>query len=124
MIFLSVDEIIHLHDTLIARTGGLAGLRDKGLLESAVYSAFASFEETEQYPALVEKAARLAYAITNNHAFTDGNKRIGIYVMLVTLKVNDVDLSYTQNELIKLGLGIADGSLSYENVLKWLNAHI
>lgn len=123
MMLLTVEEIIELHDSLIRRTGGLPGLRDRSLLESAAFSANAGFDDVEQYPSVEEKAARLAYAITNNHAFLDGNKRIGILVMLLTLNLNDITLHHSQAELIQLGLGIADGNLDYDSVLKWIQNH-
>ncbi len=98
-------------------------MRDKGLLESAVNSAFASFDDVERYPSIEEKAARYAFSITNNHAFVDGNKRIGVFVMLMTLSLNDVEIHYTQPELIKLGLVIADGSVGYDYILRWIYEH-
>ena len=76
MIILTVDEIAGLHSKLIKKTGGIDGLRDKGLLESAVFSAQGSFGDEEVYPTVEEKAARLMFALINNHAFVDGNKRI------------------------------------------------
>lgn len=91
MILLTVDEIIALHYKLIEKTGGSDGIRDINLLESAVYGAEASFGDEECYPSTEEKAARLMYALTNNHAFVDGNKRIGVFVMLITLKLNSVE---------------------------------
>lgn len=123
MMLLTVEEIIELHDKLIRRTGGLPGLRERDLLESAVFSASAAFDDVEQYPLVEEKAARLAYAITNNHAFLDGNKRIGLLAMLLTLDLNGINLHYSQAELIQLGLGIADSSLDYDLVLKWVQDH-
>lgn len=123
MIYLSIDEILRLHQQIAAATGGSVGLRDFGLLESAVYSAENSFGDTEVYPTVEEKAARLAYAITKNHPFVDGNKRTGVMVMLLTLRLNDVKLQYTQQELISLGLGLADSRLGYEDVLIWIKQH-
>ena len=78
MILLTVDEVIELHEKLVSRTGGSHGLRDKSLLESAVYSAVSAFGDSEAYPSVEEKAARLMFSLTNNHAFVDGNKIIGI----------------------------------------------
>ncbi|MBR6772114.1 MAG: type II toxin-antitoxin system death-on-curing family toxin [Clostridia bacterium] len=123
MILLTVDEIIELHSKLIAKTGGSAGLRDPGLLQSAVYSAESSFDDTELYPTVPEKSARLMFALTSNHAFVDGNKRIGVFVMLLTLKLNGISLSYTQTELIELGLNTASGKFKYENILTWIQDH-
>ena len=123
MILLTVDEIIELHTKLIGRTGGSDGLRDAGLLESAVYSAQGSFGDEELYPTVAEKAARLMFALVSNHAFVDGNKRIGVFVMLMTLKLNGITLDYTQRELIDLGLAAASGNARYEDILKWIHNH-
>ena len=76
------------------------------------------------YPSIEEKSARLMYSLVNNHPFIDGNKRIGVLVMLMTLKLNDVIIKYSQNELIILGLGVADGSYGYCDILKWIKNHI
>ena len=124
MILLTVDEIIGLHAKLIAKTGGSDGLRDLGLLESAVYSAQTSFGDEEVYPNVVQKAARLMYALVSNHAFVDGNKRIGVFAMLMTLRLNDIALHYTQSELIHLGLSAASGTAKYEDILAWIQEHI
>lgn len=123
MILLTVDEIIMLHDKLLDATGGMPGLRDQGLLESAVFSINASFEDVEQYPTVEEKAARLCYALVNNHTFVDGNKRVGMLAMLMTLRLNGVVLQYTQQELIGLGLAVASGKAGYDKILRWILAH-
>ena len=123
MILLTVDEIISLHKKLIEKTGGSDGIRDINLLESAVFSAEATFGDKECYPTVEEKAARLMYALTNNHAFVDGNKRIGVFVMLITLKLNNAELKYTQDELISLGLAVASGETDYEKIYKWIIDH-
>ncbi len=123
MILLAVSEIIAIHTKLIAKTGGLNGIRDIALLESAVASANNSFDDIEQYPTIEEKGARLAFAIISNHAFIDGNKRIGILVMLMTLKLNQVNLIYSQKELIELGLSVANGSCKYDCIYEWIIKH-
>lgn len=123
MIILTIEEITGLHSKLIKKTGGIDGLRDRGLLESAVFSAQSSFGEEEVYPTVEEKAARLMFALVNNHAFVDGNKRIGVFVMLITLKLNGVVLEYTQNELTSLGLMTASGQADYNDILKFIKQH-
>ena len=123
MITLTVSEILRLHQKLLDATGGLSGTRDLGLLDSAVYSANQVFGEEEAYPTVEQRAARLAYAITQNHPFVDGNKRIGMLVMLMTLRLNHVQIQYTQAELIQLGLSVADNSYRYEDILAWINNH-
>lgn len=123
MILLTTEEVIMLHGKLLATTGGLPGLRDRGLLESAVLSVEAGFEDVEQYPTVEEKAARLAYALIGNHPFVDGNKRVGVLAMLMTLWLNDMTLQYTQQELIDLGLATARGKAGYSEILGWVLAH-
>lgn len=124
MINLTVDEIMQMYVKLIQKTGGMPSLRDLGMLESAVYSAIQSFGEEEVYPTPCERAARLAYAITMNHPFYDGNKRTGMLVMLMTLRLNHVVIKYTQQELIILGLSVADGSIVYQDILAWIKLHL
>lgn len=123
MILLTVEEISSIHEKLINRTGGIQGLRDAGLLESAVYSAMSGFGDDEAYPSVEEKAARLMFSLTNNHAFIDGNKRIGVFIMLMTLKLNNVKIEYTQVELISLSLSVADGKADYSEILTWIKNH-
>ena len=123
MILLTVEEVIALHDKLIERTGGSQGLRDQSLLESAVYSAMSAFGDSETYPTVEEKAARLMFSLTNNHAFVDGNKRIGVFTMLMTLQLNNIKINYTQAELISLGLSVADGKTEYVEILDWIMEH-
>lgn len=123
MILLTVEEVISLHTKLIEHTGGSAGLRDRNLLESAVYSAITAFDGSEAYPSVEEKAARLMFSLTNNHAFVDGNKRIGVFTMLMTLQLNNIKIKYTQSELITLGLSVADNKIDYEGILSWIVKH-
>ncbi|WP_294542310.1 type II toxin-antitoxin system death-on-curing family toxin [uncultured Gemmiger sp.] len=123
MIRLSTQKILQLHRFLIQETGGLDGLRDEGLLDSAVQGPFATFDGQELYPHLEQKAAKLGYTLAKNHAFLDGNKRIGTYSMLIFLDVNGVTMEYSDDDLISLGFGIADGSMDYEEVLAWVQEY-
>ena len=83
MIKLTKNQIIAVHSSLIAATCGSDGIRDKGLLESAIEAPFQTFGGIDLYPALLQKAARIGYCLISNHPFIDGNKRIGIHAMLV-----------------------------------------
>ena len=123
MIVLTSNKILQLHQFLIQETGGLDGLRDAALLDSAVQSPLAAFDGQELYPSREEKAAKLGYTLVKNHAFIDGNKRIGVYVLTIFLDVNGVGMTYSDDDLITLGLGMADGSFSYESVLDWIENH-
>ena len=123
MIVLSTQKVMQLHRFLMQVTGGLDGLRDEGLFDSAVQSPFATFGGQELYPSIEKKAAKLGVTLTKNHAFLDGNKRIGAYALLIFLDVNGVVMEYSDADLIALGLGMADGSLDYEGVLDWIQQH-
>lgn len=123
MIKFSKDKVKLLHQLLAEATGGSVGVRDEGLLDSALESAFSGFGDREFYPTKEEKGARLGYSLVTNHAFVDGNKRIGIYVMLSFLEMNGVRIDCTDDEIIRIGLALADGSMSYEELLQWVLDH-
>ena len=123
MIKFSSDRIKLLHQLMAEETGGSIGVRDEGLLESAIEGAFATFDGVELYPSKEEKAAKLGYSLVSNHAFVDGNKRIGVYVMLSFLELNGIHIDSSDEDVIELGLGVADGSMSQGNVLKWIEDH-
>ena len=120
MIKFSREKVKLLHQLMAQATGGSVGVRDEGLLDSALESAFSTFDGTELYPSKEEKAARLGFALISNHAFVDGNKRIGVYVMLSFLELNGIRIEATNTDVIELGLGVADGSLQYEDILNWI----
>ena len=123
MKLLTKRQIILLHDQLIDETGGAHGIRDEGLLESAVLTPMHTFEGTEMFPSVEEKAARLGYGLVKNHAFVDGNKRIGAHAMLVFLAVNGIRIWYTQKELSDIIVQIASGEKDYPDLLLWLRSH-
>ncbi len=120
----TLDQVILIHERLITLTGGAAGIRDLGLIESALARAHASFGTIEAYPDLVGKAAAICCGLTQNHGFVDGNKRIGVTTMLMILRKNTVTLSYTQDELVELGLSIAQGHADVPGTEAWIRAHI
>ena len=124
MIILSKEQILLMHDHLIEETGGSKGLKDEGMLESALAAPFQSFDGKDLFPSVYQKAARLGYGLASNHAFVDGNKRIGAHAMLVFLILNRIQLDYTQEELSDLFLGVAADEKSYSDVLNWLVIHL
>lgn len=123
MIRFSKEKILLLHQILAEATGGSIGVRDEALLDSALENAFAGFGDKEFYSSKEEKGARLGYTLISNHAFVDGNKRIGIYVMLSFLEMNGIRISCTDGEIVALGLSVADGSMQYEQLLQWVLDH-
>ena len=123
MIKFSKEKVLLLHQLVAEKTGGAVGLRDEALLESALENAFAGFGDQEFYPTKEEKGARLGYTLVSNHAFVDGNKRIGMYIMLTFLEVNGVKIDCTNEELVEVGLSLAAGTMGYEELLNWVRTH-
>ena len=123
MIKFSKDKVLLLHKLIAEETGGSVGVRDESLLESALEGAFASFAGEDLYPSKEEKGARLGYTLISNHAFVDGNKRIGMYVMLTFLEVNGIRMNCTNEDVANVGLAVASGEMSYEQLHDWVLAH-
>ena len=123
MIRFSKEKVLLLHQLMAEATGGSIGVRDEGLLDSALENAFATFDGVELYPSKEEKAARLGFSLVSNHAFVDGNKRIGIYIMLSFLEMNGIRLHCTDEEIVNIGLSIASGSMNYEELRDWVYEH-
>ena len=123
MIKFSKEKVLLLHKIMAEATGGGVGVRDEGLLDSALESAFAGYGDKEFYPSKEEKGARLGYTLITNHAFVDGNKRIGMYVMLSFLEMNGIRIRCTDDELVYAGLSVADGSMDYDDLLQWIFDH-
>ena len=123
MIRFSKEKVLLLHQLMAEATGGSVGVRDEGLLESALESAFAGFGEKEIYPTKEEKGARIGFALISNHAFVDGNKRIGMYIMMAFLEMNGIRIQCSDEELVHAGLSVADGSMGYEELLQWVMEH-
>lgn len=123
MIILSNEQVKRLHQKLISETGGIDGLRDEGLLDSALASAFHTFDGEELYPSTVAKIARIAYSLICNHPFVDGNKRIGTYVMLVLLELNHIQAEFSDEDIIQIGLEVASGVMNDAQLLNFILAH-
>ena len=120
MIKFSREKVLLLHRLITAETGGDPNVRDLDLLESALESAFATFDGKELYPTKQEKGARIGYALISNHAFVDGNKRIGMYVLLTFLETNGIKIRPTNDEVARVGLAVAAGEMNYDELLEWI----
>lgn len=123
MIILSKEQVQLLHECLIEATGGSKGIRDEGLLDSALSNPFQSFGGEELYPSVQAKASQLCYGLVKNHAMLDGNKRLGTHVMLVFLALNGYELEYSQKELSDIILALAAGEVRADNLLQWIIEH-
>jgi death-on-curing protein len=124
MKIIDVEDVLVFHMKIIEQTGGTDGIRDIGLIESALNRALTTFDSNELYKDIEEKISVITYGLVKNHGFVDGNKRIGVSVMLLLLRVNGIKIKYSQNELVNLGLVIADGSMDEKGIKQWIKKHI
>ena len=123
MIRLSKPQILLIHEQLIDEIGGSSGVRDEGMLDSALNAPFQTFGGEDVYPSLQQKAARLCFGLVKNHPFVDGNKRIGAHAMLVLLALNGVELQYSQTELSGVIIQLAAGEIQSSDLLSWIITH-
>ncbi len=120
---LTVKQVIALHTQVVMRTGGSDGIRDMGLLESAVNAPFQSFGGYDVYPTIYDKAARLGFRLAQNHAFVDGNKRIAAHALLTFLELNDIEIDCTEAELISMFMSIAASEVTFDDLANWITNH-
>lgn len=124
MKILTKRQILKLHSLLMQESGGIDGLRDEGLLDSAVKQPYQTYAGVELYPTVIDKAVRLGYSLISNHPFVDGNKRIGTHAMLVFLDINGIVLDYDDDDLIQLILQIASGEADDNALNAWVRSHL
>ena len=124
MIWITADDVIQIHSLVIQRSGGMDGLRDRASLEAAISAPMQSFGGEDLYPTIVEKIARLGYGLASNHAFVDGNKRIGAMMTQLLLKWNGFQMSLNSGELADMFIAIADGSAKESDLLDWIQEHL
>ena len=110
--FLGLEEVIRLHHDQIERYGGADGVRDLGLLESAVAAPEASFSGDYLHTTLPEMAAAYLFHLAKNHPFVDGNKRVAAAAMIMFVYLNDGDLECSEDELVALTMGVASGDVT------------
>lgn len=124
MIWVSADDVIALHSKIKKKTGGIDGVRDRSGLEAAVAAPLQSFGGEDFYPTTIDKIARLGYGLAANHAFIDGNKRIGALMTQLLLQWNGYRLVLNRGELADMFIAIADGSAGEIELLDWINKRI
>lgn len=123
MKYITIEYILKLHKKMIDATGGLDGIRSIELLNSAVENSKSTFDGVDLYSTIEEKCANICYSMVSNHPFADGNKRTGLYAMLVLLEYNGIKLAFSQEELINLGFDIAKGLLKQQDIVDWIYSH-
>lgn len=124
MIWISAEDVILIHSRVIEGSGGLDGLRDRDGLEAAVSAPMQTFDGKELYPTDLEKIARLGFGLASNHAFVDGNKRIGAMMTQLLLKWNGYDLTLHTGELADMFIAIAAGTAKEKDLLDWIHRHL
>ena len=118
------ENILTIYALVTESTGGSVGIREEGLLISALEAPYQTFDGIELFPTLVEKAVRLGYGLVANHPFVDGNKRVGILVMLTFLELNGISLEFNDIEIVDMALGVASGKYKYEDLLQVIKAKL
>ena len=124
MKLLTLEQVVILHKQIIEQSGGSIGIRDKGILESALAQPYMSYGGQELYPTLIEKVAALGFSLIKNHSFVDGNKRIGHAAIEVTLLMNDYEIQADVNTQEAIILAVAASEISRESFLEWLQNHV
>lgn len=124
MIWVRAENVIVIHARIIQSTGGLDGLRDRAALEAAIAAPVQTFDGEDLFKTDIEKIARIGYGLASNHAFVDGNKRIGAMIMQLFLKWNGYTLSLRQGELADMFIAIAAGVASGEDLYDWILQHL
>ncbi|GAB6991795.1 type II toxin-antitoxin system death-on-curing family toxin [Paenibacillus pini] len=120
---ITIEQLVIFHGKIVKSTGGADGVRDRGLLESALNKSKVTFDGRELYEGLYRKIAVTGYALIKNHGFVDGNKRIGVATLLLLLRINNIKVRYEQSELVELGLRTAEGIYKEEDVEQWIIEH-
>ena len=124
MIWIGTEDIILIHSRIIQKSGGIYRIRDRSFLESAVAAPIQSFGGQDLFPSDVEKIARLGYGLATNHAFLDGNKRIGAMMVQLLLKWNGYHLELVSGELADMFIAVADNRATEEELLDWIRKHL
>ena len=124
MQLLTLEQVLTLHQRIIEQSGGATGIRDRGILESALAQPYMSYDGQDLYPTLIEKVAALGFSLINNHPFVDGNKRIGHAAIEVTLLMNGYEIQASVDTQETVILAMAAGKMDRESFLEWLQEHV
>jgi len=118
-----LEDVLSIHEFLINKFGGSHGIRDVGLLNSALARPFQTFDGVDLHKSHLEKAAALIESIVTNHPFIDGNKRTAYVLMRLYLLENGLDIKATQDEKYEFVISIASGNVSFEQIVEWISNH-
>lgn len=121
---IDIKTVENIHNILIDKFGGSKGIRDIGLLKSALARPYATFDQKDLYPKTIEKAAALFESLIISHPFIDGNKRISFVLMRLILLENNFDINATQDEKYNFVISASKGESRFDEILDWLNKHL
>lgn len=121
---ITLEEVESIHEVLIDKFGGSKGVRDRGILESAINRPYQTFDQNELYPLPVDKAAAIFESIISNHPFVDGNKRTAYVLMRLILLENDLKIYADQNEKYEFVISAAKGEIKFDEIREWLTNHM
>lgn len=121
---ISLKEVESIHEILIDKFGGSKGIRDRGILESAINRPYQTFDQNELYPLPVDKAAAIFESVISNHPFVDGNKRTAYVLMRLILLENNLDIDASQNEKYEFVISAAKGEIKFDAIRDWLINHM
>ena len=124
MSYLSIKQVLVLHEMVISQSGGSAGIRDLGALESAIAQPQMTFDGIDLYLTIAEKAAALAHSLVQNHPFVDGNKRIGHAAMEVFLVLRGYEIDAIVDEQEQIFLNLASGKVERKSLADWISSHL
>ena len=124
MRYLTLGEVVDLHRRVLEQSGGASGIRDLGLLQSALAQPAATFDGADLHPTIIEKAAALGFALVANHAFVDGNKRVGHAAMEVFLVLNGFEINAPVDDQERVILDVASGLADRDALARWLSATV
>ena len=123
MKYLTPQQVLAIHDQMVKRFGGSHGIRDIGLIESAVARPMAMFDGVDLYENIFDKAAGLLQSLLMNHPFVDGNKRTALSSTGIFFKINGYILKNSHEEEVEFGVNVDNQHLSIEEISAWLKSH-
>ena len=124
MIYLNQNQVLKLHDKIINEFGGIHGIRNEASLQSALANPLQTFAGLDLYPNVFDKAVQLCFGIIKNHPFLDGNKRLGLHLMLILVHINGLKIDIAHDELIDIIFKVADGTFNRQDFLQALKEKI
>ena len=124
MIKLDRNSVLTIYNLVASYTGGSVGVKDEGLLLSALEAPYQTFGGNDLFKTDLEKIVRLGYGLVSNHPFIDGNKRIGILVMMVLLELYGYEIDFKDEEVVDMAMGCASGKYKYNDLLHIINSKL